>query len=122
MTLVVVDPNSAIAPFEQVRAQLAAAIDAGSLPAETRLPTVRTLATDLGLAVNMVARSYRELELAGYVETRGRNGTFVAGRPSPEHQAAVKAARTFARRMRELGVGADESLAIVRREVESGDV
>jgi DNA-binding transcriptional regulator YhcF (GntR family) len=38
---------------------------------------VRQLADDLGLAVNTVARSYRELEAAGLVETRGRGGTVV---------------------------------------------
>ena len=120
MSLVALDPHSDDPPFEQVRAQLAAAIESGRLAPETKLPPVRTLATDLGLAANTVARSYRELEQAGYVETRGRLGTVVAGRPSPEHRAAVTAARTYARRMRELGIDAERALAIVRRELESG--
>jgi DNA-binding transcriptional regulator YhcF (GntR family) len=115
-----VDPDSATPPFEQVRTQIADAIQSGTLPAETRLPTVRQLAADLGLAVNTVARSYRELELAGLLETRGRNGTFVAGLPSDARRLATSAAREFIRRMRELGIGEAESLAIVRREIESG--
>ena len=40
-------------------------------------PTVRSLASELGLAVNTVARAYRELESASLLETRGRAGTFV---------------------------------------------
>ena len=72
------DPESPVPPFEQVKEQIAAAIEAGSLEPADRLPTVRQLATDLGLAANTVARSYRELELAGLLETRGRHGTFVA--------------------------------------------
>jgi DNA-binding transcriptional regulator YhcF (GntR family) len=114
-----VDPESPVPPFEQVRAKIAADIDAGVLAPETRLPTVRQLAADLDLAVNTVARSYRELELAGFIETRGRQGTFVAGPASGSRRSAVRAARQFARRMQELGVGEAESLAIVRREIEA---
>ncbi|WP_370200552.1 GntR family transcriptional regulator [Aeromicrobium sp.] len=76
---VVVDQASQEPPFEQVRRQLAAAAADGSLPAGHRLPTVRALAADLGLAINTVARAYRELEADGVVETQGRRGTFVTG-------------------------------------------
>lgn len=114
-----VDPDSTVPPFEQVRTQIADAIDSGTLPPATRLPTVRQLAADLGLAVNTVARSYRELELAGLIETRGRRGTFVAGAPSEARRLAVRAARDFIRRMQELDIGHAESLAIVRREIEA---
>ena len=44
-----------------------------------RLPTVRALAQELGIANNTVARAYRELEVAGAIETRGRAGSFVTG-------------------------------------------
>lgn len=122
MNLLSVDPDSAVPPFEQVRTQIAEAIQRGELTAETRLPTVRQLAGDLGLAVNTVARSYRELEAAGLIETRGRNGTFVAGAPSESRRLATRAARDFIRRMRDLGIGEAESLAIVRREIEAGQL
>jgi DNA-binding transcriptional MocR family regulator len=48
------------------------------LPPGTRLPPVRRLAGDLGLAPNTIARAYRELERDGYIETGGRHGTYVA--------------------------------------------
>jgi DNA-binding transcriptional regulator YhcF (GntR family) len=118
MALLVLDPSSATPPYEQVRAQIAAAIEDGSLGPATQLPTVRRLARDLNLAVNTVARAYRELELAGLVETRGRQGTFVAGSSSPARQLAVEATRDFLRRMSELGFDATGAVAIVRREAE----
>jgi DNA-binding transcriptional regulator YhcF (GntR family) len=111
------DPDSPLPPFEQVRAQLAAAIDRGSLQPSVRLPTVRRLADDLGLAVNTVAKAYRQLELAGLIETRGRQGTFVAGAPSAERASAVRAAQEFVGRMQELGIGEAEALAILHREI-----
>jgi DNA-binding transcriptional regulator YhcF (GntR family) len=116
--LLTLDPGSPVPPFEQVRRQLAVAIGNGSLEQSIRLPTVRQLAADLGLAVNTVAKAYRELELAGLIETRGRHGTFVAGAPTAKRALAVRAAQDFMRRMRELGIGNAEALAILKREVD----
>jgi len=116
--MVVLDPDSPVPPFEQVRQQIAAAIETGVLEPSVRLPTVRSLAAGLGLAVNTVARSYRELELAGLLETRGRHGTFVAPGLSGNRKLAAREARNFARRMRALGIGKAETLAIIRHEVE----
>jgi DNA-binding transcriptional regulator YhcF (GntR family) len=118
MDLLTLDPSSSVPPFEQVRSQVADAIQRGSLQPSVRLPTVRKLAADLGLAVNTVAKAYRQLELAGLIETRGRHGTFVAGEPSAKRALAVRAAQEFARRMHELGIGDGEAVAILRREVD----
>jgi DNA-binding transcriptional regulator YhcF (GntR family) len=120
VALLVLDPQSPVPPYEQVRSQIAAAIDSGGLRPAAQLPTVRRLAGDLGIAVNTVARAYRELELAGLVETRGRQGTFVAGPPSQARQLAVQAARAFLGRTRELGFDRAEAMAIVRHEADSG--
>jgi DNA-binding transcriptional regulator YhcF (GntR family) len=73
-----IDEAAGIAPHEQLRSQVAAQVTDGRLPAGTKLPTVRRLAADLGLAVNTVARAYRELEADGVVVTHGRAGTFVS--------------------------------------------
>jgi DNA-binding transcriptional regulator YhcF (GntR family) len=116
--LLVVDPTSEFPPYEQVRRQIAHLIETGGLPAEERLPPIRLLAGELGLAVNTVARAYRELELAGLIETDGRHGSTVAGRPSEQRRKAVHMARDFLRQMRDLGVGDAEMVAILRREIE----
>jgi len=116
--LLVLDPDSPIPAYEQIRAQIAAAIEDGSLSPAVQLPTVRRLASDLGLAVNTVARAYRELELAGLIEARGRHGTFVAGSESGTREFAAEAARTFLEQMRELGISPAETSALLRREAE----
>ena len=104
MSFLIIDPASGVAPFEQVRSQLAEAIHTGTLKPQDQLPTVRKLAADLGLAANTVARAYRELELIGIIETRGRNGTFVTGELSPHKAAGARLAATLAQRMRDLGM------------------
>ncbi len=114
MTELSVDHGSAVPPFEQLRVQLVAQIGDGTLAAGAKLPTVRRLAEDLGLAANTVARTYRELESVGLIETRGRNGSFVAAQGGAAERGAQEAARQYAERVRQLGVGADAALAYVK--------
>lgn len=115
--MLTVDPTSHVPPFEQVRAQIVALVENGGLAAGQRLPTVRRLADDLGLATNTVARAYRELEQEGVVETRGRHGTFVARRGDDADREGRVAARTYLRRARELGLPAERALALVAQEL-----
>ena len=110
-----VDTGSGTPLFDQMRIQVIDAVRDGRLAPGTRMPTVRQLAADLGLAVNTVARTYRELESAGIVETRGRQGTFVA-RTDPTDAAMAAAARTYADAARALGVGRRDALRYVESE------
>jgi len=62
-------------PYEQIRRGILDAVAHGGLLAGDRLPAIRALATDQELAVNTVARAYRELEEAGVIVTRRGAGT-----------------------------------------------
>ncbi|MCU1592862.1 MAG: GntR family transcriptional regulator [Frankiales bacterium] len=102
------------APYEQVRSRLAEQIADGRLAVGTKLPSVRKLAEDLGLAPNTVARAYRELEEAGLVQTRGRNGTVVSANGDRIQEQLREAAQTYSQLARGLGVSTDEAVAAVR--------
>jgi DNA-binding transcriptional regulator YhcF (GntR family) len=73
----IVDTGDPTPPYEQLRRQLAGLIQSAVLQAGDRLPPLRQLAADLGLAVGTVARAYRELESAGLVSSRRGGGTRV---------------------------------------------
>ena len=98
VTVDVLDPTP---PYEQLRRQLADLIGSGVLSPGDRLPPVRQLAADLGLAVGTVARTYRELEVAGYVRSRRGGGTKVAttapAPPTPD-RALEEAATVYLER------------------------
>ncbi|MEV0093092.1 GntR family transcriptional regulator [Streptomyces sp. NPDC050738] len=112
MTLrIVVDTNAGDAPFEQVRAQISEQARSGRLPVGYRLPTVRGLAEELGLAANTVAKAYRALEGDGVIETRGRNGTFVAAAGDAAERAAASAAQVFAEQAVRLGLSRSAAAA-----------
>lgn len=115
VTVDVLDPTP---PYEQLRRQLADLIGSGVLSPGDRLPPVRQLAVDLGLAAGTVARTYRELEQAGYVRSRRGGGTRVAPAPpaiaTPE-RALEEAASAYLARARVLGASAEAALEAVRR-------
>ena len=111
--MIVIDPASPTPPFEQLRAQYVAAIASGELPPGSRLPTVRRLAGDLGLAPGTVARAYRELETTGLIETRGRYGTFVSVDENSALGQIQRAAAAFAEQVRGLRVDTDQAIAAV---------
>jgi len=108
--MITVDPRSAVPPFEQLRVQFVEQVRSGALSAGSRLPTVRRLAADLAIAPNTVARTYRELEADGVIETRGRHGSFVTARGDASELHGRRAAREFAERIRQLGLPADQAL------------
>jgi DNA-binding transcriptional regulator YhcF (GntR family) len=114
--ILTVDPRSAVPPYEQIRQQVVGLVASGGLRAGTRLPTVRALAGNLGLAVDTVAHAYRTLEQDGVVETRGRKGTFVAARDAVEGQAQ-QAAAAYADAARRLGLDPAEAVRLVRLEL-----
>ncbi|MDN5756612.1 MAG: GntR family transcriptional regulator [Arthrobacter sp.] len=101
-------------PYDQIRQQILEAIGSGKLVPGTRLTSVRALAGRLGVAVNTVARSYRELEQAGAVQTRGRHGTVVLATGSEGDRRLASAAQELASQARTWGVGEDRAVEFLR--------
>lgn len=109
---IAVDLNSSVPQYEQIRAQVAALVVAGRLHQGNKLPTVRALASDLGIAPGTVARAYRELEAASLVVSRRRIGTVVSSRPRLQGDTYALALE-LARTARKEGVGTGELMDLV---------
>ena len=111
-----VDKDSPVPPYSQLRRTIIAARAEGKLLAGDRLPPMRTLAGQLGLAVNTVAKAYKELEAAGVIETHGRAGSFVT---ALDGTAAKAHALTtgYITGMRKLGYDDSQILALVQHEL-----
>lgn len=114
--MLVIDPACRTAPYEQLRGQLADAVHSGELVPGAKLPTVRRLAADLGIAPGTVARAYLELEREHLIETRGRRGSFVAQTlgPAPEQSPAQQAADRYVESVRRLDVDDATAVRLVR--------
>lgn len=109
-----VDIDSALPPFEQIRTQITVMAASGVLPPGTRLPAIRQLAADLGLAPGTVSRAYRELEATGVISARGRHGSYIARPPTitPGERASRlrRAAADYAQLAGQLGASPREAI------------
>ena len=117
VVIIRLDPDSAVPPYAQLHDQLGTMIRSGVLAPGARLPAIRHLANDLGVAVNTVGRAYRELEIDGLVASRGRHGTTVLEpvTNAPTRRAEVATAATsYALEARHRGLDLDQALAAVR--------
>ncbi|MDO8273159.1 MAG: GntR family transcriptional regulator, partial [Gammaproteobacteria bacterium] len=75
-----IDTNSATPVFQQIIDQIHFQISTGELPEDTKLPSLRTLASDHHLAINTVAKALRQLEFRGLIRSAERSGYVVAPR------------------------------------------
>jgi DNA-binding transcriptional MocR family regulator len=67
---------------ESIASDVEEAVSTGALAPGAELPSIRQLATQLRVNANTVAAAYRLLRERGAVETAGRRGTRVRGRPA----------------------------------------
>ena len=113
-----VDTSDPTPPYEQLRRQLAELIQSTALSPGDRLPPLRQLAADLGLAVGTVARAYRELESAGLVSSRRGGGTHVTATapslPAAERQRLLHHhAKAFVQQATLLGADEQQILGAI---------
>lgn len=110
---------STVALFEQLRLHVIELADSGVLAPGTRLPAVRALAELLDVAPHTVARAYKELEAAGVVATRGRNGTVVCARNERLGALSVAAA-AYASAARAQGASFAEAVQLLAAAYDAG--
>jgi len=115
-----VSPADGVPIYLQIVNQVKYLVSSGRLAAGEELPAIRTLAEQLLINPNTVARAYRELELAGVVEKRRTSGTYVSGGPSP--LARRERLRILARRVdallaeaRQMDVSLDDVIGLVHQ-------
>jgi len=74
------DMKSGVPFYKQIIFQVEMAIADGRLGKGVQLPTVRSLAVDLSINPNTVARAYAEMEIRNIVVTQQGTGTFISGK------------------------------------------
>ena len=99
---------------EQIHDQIHGLITTGLLPADQRLPSVRQLAGDLGVAPGTVAKAYKSLENEGLLVTRIGSGTRVSASASTTSRAVVAAAVQLARTSKKESIDLEEAIRVLR--------
>jgi len=78
-----IEAKDGVPIYLQVMQQIKYLVASGRLQPGEELPSIRTLAEQLLVNPNTIARAYRELETAGVVEKRRTAGTYIAENGSP---------------------------------------
>lgn len=105
--------------YLQIVNQVKYLVAAGRLPPGEEIPSVRTLAEQLVINPNTVARAYLELERAGVVVKRHGSGTYVSEEGSPlarkeRMKILTQRADALLAEARHMDVAIDEVLALLR--------
>jgi len=72
------DPKTGMPFYRQIIDQIKYGIASGKLKTGEQLPTVRSLAVDLKVNLNTIAKAYKELEIQNILETQQGTGTFIS--------------------------------------------
>jgi GntR family transcriptional regulator len=117
-------PTNGVPIYLQIVNQVRYLVASGRLAPGEELPPIRTLAERLLINPNTVARAYRELEVAGVVTKRRTAGTYVSESASTlgrRERLEIVTSRVDAllAEARQLGVGLDELIELVRRRDEA---
>jgi GntR family transcriptional regulator len=106
--------ESGAAIVGQIQDQIRGLITTGILPAEQRLPSVRQLASDLGVAPGTVAKAYRSLGGEGLLVTRVGSGTRVSATASATSRDVVAAATQLTQISKREGIELEEVIRVLR--------
>lgn len=122
--LIQIVPGDGVPIYAQIVNGVKYLVASGRLAPGEELPPIRSLAEELLVNPNTVARAYRELEVAGVVTKRRTAGTFVsetAARLTVDQRRELLAPRVDAllTEAQGLGVGLDDLIELVRRRGES---
>lgn len=77
-SMFIIDIQNKVPIFEQLKKQILEFISIGILLPNDKLPSVRSLATDIGVNPNTVSKAYQELENQGYIYSVKGKGCFIA--------------------------------------------
>ncbi|MCR5785345.1 MAG: GntR family transcriptional regulator [Eubacterium sp.] len=120
--MLTIDYRSGQPIYEQIRDRLREYIVSGALKEDEKMPSVRTLASQLAVNPNTIQRAYRELESEGYLYSVAGKGNFVSRSPDADRQRIEKLKADVVKLLKELRqLGADEEEILKLLREENGD-
>ena len=122
--MIVLDYRDSRPLYQQVKDSLRRMMLTGLLPPDEKLPSVRSLATQLAINPNTIQRAYRELESEGYILSVAGKGSFVTQvdrLAEQQKKEALNAFRAAAQRLRALGLSAEALASLLTQEEPTDD-
>lgn len=109
--------------YEQIKDGLRKLIVTGAIGTDEKLPSVRSLATQLSINPNTIQRAYNELEGEGYIYSVPGKGSFATGETdagTARRKELFEKARELLAELKYLGVSQEELMALLEEEPSGG--
>ena len=103
--------------YEQIKDGLRKLIVTGALQPDEKLPSVRSMATELAINPNTIQRAYSELEAEGFIYSVPGKGSFAASVTEPlslRREELNGKLKEIITELRYLNVTQDEVIALVK--------
>lgn len=110
--------------YEQLYLEVIKLTAAGAFKAGDRLPAVRTLATQLGVNPNTVAKAYRQLEAEGFITSIVGKGSYISDKlneQSAQKLTSLEALKKAAANAVSKGVSEDEMIGVIKAAFKGGN-
>lgn len=88
--LITLDYQSRVPIYEQIIKEFEKYIALGILKTDDQIPSIRELASSLGINPNTVRKSYEKLESLGIIKTISTKGTFVTNSSNIAIESKIK--------------------------------
>ena len=114
--IIIIDHNSRIPIYEQIKTQIMSLINTGVLTPGDKLPSLRALASELSLNFNTIKKVFAQLEDDGVIESRPGAGFFVSNSAIENKNILSKAEdelRLTLTRVRDAGLSEDAAMRIL---------
>lgn len=110
--------------YEQIKQKLQQMLLSGTYSSDTKLPSVRELATQLAINPNTIQRAYKELEADGYIISIPGKGSYPVSAEVLKLKTLSQLYAEFdeaASKLVSLGVSKDSLAARIVAEIKGGD-
>lgn len=112
MSLIIIDKQSRVPVYEQIKNQLITYIRIGVYPEHSKLPSIRSISSETATNVNTVKKAFAELELSGVIYTVPGTGSFVSANALESETVTAKALRDL-----EEALKAAHSVGVTREQI-----
>ena len=123
--MLTVNFQSRIPVYQQLYDDVVRLASMGILKSHTKLPPVRTLATELGINPNTVAKAYRMLEADGYIYSTVGRGSFVSDKLGKSEAEKIEAKQKLKQALHQAyknGVTKEEINAMINQLINGGEI
>ncbi|MEG1686422.1 MAG: GntR family transcriptional regulator [Angelakisella sp.] len=117
--MIKLDYRSRTPIYRQLEESIMELVVVGAYPKDMQLPSVRTLAVELGINPNTIQKAYQELESMEVIYSVTGKGSFIQGVSSAQQHIRVKSTASLEVAVREArlaGVSQQEAIQVVNQE------